>query len=133
LAKGVGASRFTGKPHQQRLTEASTGVGHTSASTDDADQFGANGSCSVHGFHWETGRRMCDTFSVRRKKLEPERACILLCVNLWWKVKALYPGWWTLCFSVPNWTFLELWLNQKGLALVVRALAVKGQSILLRT
>jgi len=28
---------------------------------------------------------------------------------------------------------LELWLNQKGLALVVRALAVKGQSILLRT
>jgi len=29
--------------------------------------------------------------------------------------------------------FLELWLNQNGLALVVRALAVKGQSILLRT
>jgi len=29
--------------------------------------------------------------------------------------------------------FLELWLNQTGLALVVRALAVKGQSILLRT
>jgi len=29
--------------------------------------------------------------------------------------------------------FLELWLNQKRLALVVRALAVKGQSILFRT
>jgi len=29
--------------------------------------------------------------------------------------------------------FLELWLNQKWLALVVRALAVKGQSVLLRT
>jgi len=29
--------------------------------------------------------------------------------------------------------FLELWLNQKRLALVLRALAVKGQSILLRT
>jgi len=29
--------------------------------------------------------------------------------------------------------FLNLWLNQKGLALVVRALAVKGQSILLGT
>ena len=29
--------------------------------------------------------------------------------------------------------FLELRLNQKGLALVVRALAVKGQIILLRT
>jgi len=28
--------------------------------------------------------------------------------------------------------FLELWRNQKELALVVRALAVKGQSILLR-
>jgi len=29
--------------------------------------------------------------------------------------------------------FLELWLYQKRLALVVRALAVKGQSVLLRT
>jgi len=29
--------------------------------------------------------------------------------------------------------FLKLWLNQKGLALVVRALAVKGQNILLKT
>ena len=29
--------------------------------------------------------------------------------------------------------FLELWLNQKGVALVVRALAVKGQITLLRT
>jgi len=29
--------------------------------------------------------------------------------------------------------FLELCLNQKGIALVVRVLAVKGQSILLRT
>jgi len=29
--------------------------------------------------------------------------------------------------------FLKLWLNQKRLALVVRALAVKGQSLLLRT
>jgi len=29
--------------------------------------------------------------------------------------------------------FLELWLNQKRLVLVVRALAVKGQSVLLRT
>jgi len=35
-----------------------------------------------------------------------------------------------LCFELK---FLEVWLNQKGLALVVRALAVKGQSILLRT
>jgi len=29
--------------------------------------------------------------------------------------------------------FLELWLNQKRLVLIVRALAVKGQSVLLRT
>jgi len=29
--------------------------------------------------------------------------------------------------------FLELWLFQKRIALVVRALAVKGQSVLLRT
>jgi len=29
--------------------------------------------------------------------------------------------------------FLELWLNQKRLAFFVRALAVKGQSVLLRT
>jgi len=105
LAKGVGACRFTSKPRQQLLTEASTGVGHTSASTEDADQFGANGSCSARCLHWETGRRMCDAFSVRGKKLEPERACTLLCVHLWWKVKAFYREWWTLCFSVPNWSF----------------------------
>jgi len=54
-----------------------------SASTDDADQFGANGSCSDRGFHGETGRKMCDAFSFRGKKLQPERACTLLCVHLW--------------------------------------------------
>jgi len=36
LAKGIGACRFTTKPRQQPLTEASTGVDHTSASPDDA-------------------------------------------------------------------------------------------------
>jgi len=50
-AEGVGAFRFTSKPRQQPLTEASTGVGHTSASSDDANQFGANGSCSARGLH----------------------------------------------------------------------------------
>jgi len=74
---------------------------------------------------------MCDVFSVRGKNLEPERACTL-CVHLWCKVKAFYRGWWTLCFS-SELKFLELWLNQKRLALVVRALAVKGQTVLLRT
>ena len=33
LAKGVGACGFTSNPRQQHLTEASTGVGHTSALT----------------------------------------------------------------------------------------------------
>jgi len=97
--------RFSSKLRHQPLTEASTAVCHTSASTDDANQFGANFSCSARGFHWETGRRMCDTFSVRGKKLEPESASTLLCVHLWWKVKAFYWGWCTLCFSVPNWSF----------------------------
>jgi len=27
------------------------GVDHMSAGTDDANQFGANGTCSAHGFH----------------------------------------------------------------------------------
>ena len=35
-----------------------------------------------------------------------------------------------LCFELK---FLKLWLNRKRLALVVRALAVKGQSVLLKT
>jgi len=105
-------------PRQQLLTEASTGVGHTSASTDDTDEFGANCSCSARGFDWETGRRMCDSFSVRGTKLEPERACTLLRVHLWWKVKAIYRGWWTLCFSVPNWSFENFGLTKKGLLLL---------------
>jgi len=51
-AKGVGACRFTSKPRQQPLTETSTtGVDHTSASLDDANQFGANGSCPARGLH----------------------------------------------------------------------------------
>ena len=33
MAKGVGACGFTSNPRQQHLTEASTGVGHTSALT----------------------------------------------------------------------------------------------------
>jgi len=35
-----------------------------------------------------------------------------------------------LCFELK---FLKLWLNQNRLSLVVRALAVKGQCVLLRT
>jgi len=31
---------------------------------------------------------MLNPFSVKGKKLEPERACTWLCVHLWWKVKA---------------------------------------------
>jgi len=38
---------------------------------------GAHCSCSARGFHWETGRRIRDAFSVREKNLEPERACTL--------------------------------------------------------
>jgi len=34
-----------------RVGEASTGVDHTSASPDDTNKFGANGSCSARGFH----------------------------------------------------------------------------------
>jgi len=63
------------------LTEASTGVDHTNASPDELNQFCVNGSCLARGFDWETGRRMYDAFSVRGKKLEPERACTL-CVPL---------------------------------------------------
>jgi len=68
-------------PRQQPLTDASTGVDHTRASPDDANQFGAHGSCSARGFHWETGRRMCDAFSIRGKKLDPERhaPCVSTC------------------------------------------------------
>jgi len=51
-AKGVGACRFTSKPCQQPLTDVSTRVDHTSASPDDTNQFGANGSCSARGFDW---------------------------------------------------------------------------------
>jgi len=36
---------------EQPLTEASIGVDHMSASPDDANQFGTNGSCSARGFH----------------------------------------------------------------------------------
>jgi len=68
-------STLTSKPRQQPLTNASTGVDHTSASPDDTNQFGANGSCSARGLHWETGRRKHYAFSIRGKKLEPERAC----------------------------------------------------------
>ena len=39
----------------------------------------------------------------------------------------------TLVLLFSELKFLELWLNQKKLALVVRALAVKGQSVLLKT
>ena len=74
-AKRVGACRFTSKPRQQPLTETGTGVDHASASPDNTNQFGANGSCSARGFHWETGRRMYDAFSIRGKKLEPQRVC----------------------------------------------------------
>jgi len=37
------------------------------------------------------------------------------------------------CASLFQMTFPELWLNQKRLALVVRAFGVKGQSVSLRT
>jgi len=77
LPTPLGACRFTSKPCQQLLTEASTGVDHTSARPDDTNQFCANGSCSAIGFHWETGKKMYDAFPVRGKKLEPERACTL--------------------------------------------------------
>jgi len=50
-AKRVGACRFTSKPRQQPLTETGTGVDHASASPDNTNQFGANGSCSARGFH----------------------------------------------------------------------------------
>ena len=131
LGKRGCACRFTSKPRQQPLTEASsTGVDHTSASPGDTNQFGANGSCSARGFHWETDRRVCDAFSVRGKKLEPERACTLF-VHLW-KVKAF---WWG--HDEPSASlYLIFWnsgLAKKGLLLIVRALVVKGQSILLRT
>ena len=103
-AKGVGACRFTGKPRQQPSAEASTGVDHTSASPDDTNQFGANGSCSTRGFHWETGRRMYDAFSVRenwsQKGLAP-RALVVRSQSI------LLRTWWTftLYFSLPNWSF----------------------------
>ena len=78
---------------------------------------------------------MCDVFSVRGKKLEPERACTLLCVQCALVVKgqSILSRMMNLVLLCSELKFLELWLNQKGLALVVRALAVKGQSILLRT
>jgi len=41
--------------------------------------------------------------------------------------------WWTLCFSLSNWSFSNSGLAKKGLLLVVRTLVVKGQSISLRT
>jgi len=59
------------------------GVDRTSASLHDANQFGADGSCSARGFHSEIGWRMYDAFSIKRKKLEPARACTLLCVHFW--------------------------------------------------
>jgi len=75
---------------------------HTSASPDDTNQFGANGSCSARGFDWETGRRMYDAFSVRGTKLEQRRN--LHRVHLWWKGQSILSRtWWTLCFSFPTW------------------------------
>ena len=78
---------------------------------------------------------MCDAFSVRGKKLEPERACTLLCVQCALVVKgqSILSRMMNLVLLCSELKFLELWLNQKGLALVVRALAVKGQCILMRT
>ena len=57
------ASNFCRKPSRSRSH---------GASPDNANQFGANGSGSACGFHWETCRRMYDAFSVRGKKLESE-------------------------------------------------------------
>jgi len=48
---------------------APVGADHTSASSDHADQFGTNCSCTTRGFGWETGKKMYDAFSVRGKKL----------------------------------------------------------------
>ena len=77
------------KARQQPLTEARTGVDHTSASLDNTNQFGANGSCSARGFHWGRGRRMYDTFSVRGRNWSQKG---LHRVHLLWKVKAFYWG-----------------------------------------
>jgi len=54
------------------------GVDHTSASLDDENQIGSNGSCSARGFHCETGRRMYDAFSVKRKKFGARKSLHLV-------------------------------------------------------
>jgi len=114
--------RFTSQPRQQLSTEAGTVADHASASPDDTNQFGANGSYSARGFHWETGRRMHDAYFVREKNWsqkgpapcarvgkgqriywgpdEPYDSLLLievsriltLCVHLWWKAKTFYWG-----------------------------------------
>ena len=75
---------------------------------------------------------MCDAFSVRGKKLEPGRACTLFVCTCGERSKHFIEDndLVLLCFELK---FLKLWLNQKRLSLVVRALAVKGQCVLLRT
>jgi len=75
---------------------------------------------------------MSDAFTFRGKKLEPERACTLSCA-LVVKGQCILSRMMNLVLFCSELKFLELWLNQKGLSLVVRALAVKGQSISLRT
>jgi len=118
-AKGVGACRFTSKSRQQPLTEASKGVDHTSASPGDTNQFGANGSWSARGFDWETGRRMYYAFSVRGKKLQPERACTVCACGE--RSKHFIENMMNLVLSL----YLTE-VSRKGLLRVVHALVAKG-------
>ena len=113
-AKGVDACRFTGKPRQQPLTDASTGVDHTRASPDDKNQFGSNGSCSARGFHGETGKRMYDALSVRGKKFEPDGACTVCTCGE--RSIHFIEDMMNLLLLFTWLKFIELWLSQKKLA-----------------
>jgi len=65
-----------------------------------------------------------------RSQKGPAPCCVWTCGEM---SSILLRTWWTLCFSIPKWSFQNFGLAKKGLLLVVRAFVVTDQSILLRT
>jgi len=74
---------------------------------------------------------MYDAFSVRGKKLEPERVCTMCTCGE--RSKHFIEDMMNLVLLFTYLNFQNSGLAKKSLLLVVRALVVKDQSILLRT
>jgi len=75
---------------------------------------------------------MYDAFSVRGRKLEPERACTLLC-SCGARSKQFVEDMMNLVLLFSSLKFLELWLSHKRLAPCCACTYDKRPNILLRT